>query len=105
MSKRSVVDDVNRRKVKVKSKAECQSWQEWEGELSRYAGSLLGCDDYYMGLPSKVLLMPEEEGREYVRDMLLTDLLAQLLDFLSATDKKAKRLVLETEEGEYAIWN
>lgn len=58
----------------MKSKAECQSWEEWEAELSRYAGELVGDEEsMILSLPSKVLRIRESEGRRYVRDLVEQD--------------------------------
>lgn len=58
----------------MKSKVECQSWEEWEDELSRYAGELVGDEEgMILSLPSKVLRMRESEGRRYVRDLVEQD--------------------------------
>lgn len=88
----------------TKVKDDCKTWQEWEEELSRYAGELVGDENSVMlGLPSKVLMMPDEEAREYVRDMMVHDHIDAIERIFDASDEQVRRLIVESSEGQYTI--
>lgn len=91
----------------MKSKNECKSWDEWELELSRYAGELVGDEESMMlglgALPSKVLMMPDEEGREYVRDMMVHDHIHDIGQIFEASGEQVKKVVIETSKDQLTV--
>ena len=52
----------------MKSNDDGRTWEEREEELRDYASGLVGFP-YEFGIPEHILLMPEDEAREYMRDV------------------------------------
>lgn len=89
----------------MKSKNEYKSWDEWEVELSRYAGELVGDEEsmMVMSLPSRVLMMPDEEAREYVRDMMAHDHIDAIERIFDASGEQVRKVTIQSSEDQYTI--
>lgn len=88
----------------TKVKDDCKTWQDWEDELSRYVGELVGDEQSVMlGLPSKVLMMPDEEAREYVRDLMVHEHIDAIERIFDASNEEIERITIETSQGQYKV--